>query len=182
MRKAWLRGGAIAMIAGPDLVTSAVEPHEFLGFLSGKLGRTFVGDDADLARRVAAMDSQPDPDGRYRIAEFFCRADTWQPTMRRLIADSDAVLMDLRSFGPSNQGCVYELGRLLDAIHLSRVVFVTDKTTDRSFLEATLQQQWSSLAAESPNRFVSEPAARFFEVHGPTAAGTRALVGYLASS
>jgi hypothetical protein len=181
-RKAWLRGGAIAMIAGPDLVTSAVKPYEFLGFLSGKLARTFVGDDADLCRRVAAIDSRPDPDGRYRVAEFFCRADTWQTTMRRLVAESDAVLMDLRSFSPSNRGCVYELGRLLDTIDLGRVVFVTDKTTDRGFLEATLRQQWSSLAAESPNRSANEPAARFFEVHGTTAAETRALVGYLASS
>jgi hypothetical protein len=182
MRRAWLRGGVIAMIAGPDLVTSAVEPHEFLGFLSGKLGRTFVGDDADLGRRVGAMDLGPDPDGRYRVAEFFCRADTWQPTMRRLVADSDAVLMDLRSFSASNQGCVYELGRLLDEIDLGRIVFVTDKTTDHSFLEATLQQQWSSVAAESPNRFAGDPAARFFEVHRHTAAETHALVGYLASS
>jgi hypothetical protein len=182
MRKAWLRGGAIAMIAGPDLVTSAVKPHEFLGFLSGKLARTFVGDDADLCRRVAAIDSRPDPDGRYRVAEFFCRADTWQLTMGRLVADSDAVLMDLRSFGPSNRGCAYELGRLLDTIDLSRVVFVTDKTTDRPFLEMTLQQQWSSLAVESPNRSAAECAARLFEVHGPTAVEIRALVGHLASS
>jgi hypothetical protein len=182
MRKAWLRGGAIAMIAGPDLVTSAVEPHEFLAFLSGKLGRTFVADDADLSRRAAAIDSQPDPDGRYRIAEFFCRADTWQPTMRRLVAESDAVLMDLRSFSASNQGCVFELGRLLDAIDLSRVVFVVDKTTDRSFLQETLQQQWSNLAAKSPNRSAAEPAARFFEVHRPTAAETRALIGHLTTS
>jgi hypothetical protein len=182
MRKAWLRGGTIAMIAGPDLVTSAAEPHEFLEFLSGKLGRTFVSDDADLGRRVAAMDSRPDPDGRYRVAEFFCRADTWQRTMHRLVAGSDTVLMDLRSFSASNQGCVYEVGRLLDAIDLDRVVFVTDKTTDRGFLEATLQQQWSSLAAESPNRSASEPAARLFEIHQRTAAETYALVGYLASS
>jgi hypothetical protein len=102
--------------------------------------------------------------------------------MRRLVADSDAVLMDLRTFSASNQGCVYELGRLLDAIELDRVVFVTDKSTDRSFLEATLQQQWSSLAAESPNRSAAEPAARFFEVHGPAAAEMRALVGHLVAS
>jgi hypothetical protein len=182
MRKSWLRGGVIAMIAGPDLVTSAVEPHEFLGFLSGKLGRRFVGDDADLDRRVEAIDSRPDLDGRYRVAEFFCRADTWQPTMRRLVAESDAVVMDLRSFSTSNQGCVYELGRLLDAIDLGRVVFVTDKSTDRGFLEATLRQQWSLLAADSPNRSTAEPAARFFAVHGPTAVEMRALVGHLASS
>lgn len=181
IRKRWLRGGHIAMIAGPDLVTSAVEPHEFLGFLSGDLKRRFVAGDADLASRIAAMDRKPDPDGRFRVAEFFCRADTWQPTMQRLVAESDAVLMDLRSFSASNQGCVYELGRLLDAIDLSRVVFVIDKTTDRAFLEATLSRLWGSLAASSPNRHAAEPSARLFPVTGPKAAETRALVGYLTS-
>ena len=39
VRKQWLRGGSIAMIAGPDLVTSAVQPHEFLGFLESNLHR-----------------------------------------------------------------------------------------------------------------------------------------------
>jgi hypothetical protein len=181
MRKAWLRGGPIAMIAGPDLVTSAIEPHEFLGFLSGKLGRTFVSDEADLNRRATAMDSRPDPDRRYRVTEFFCRADTWQPTMRRLVSESDAVLMDLRSFSTSNQGCVYELGRVLDTIDLGRVLFLTDKTTDLGFVEATLQLQWSRLARESPNRFAAEPTARFLQVRRPTAAEMRAMVGHLAS-
>jgi hypothetical protein len=179
IRRRWLRRGSIALIAGPDLVTSAVEPHEFLGFLCGNLGRSFVASQADLAARVAAMDRKPDPDGRYRIAEFFCRADTWQPTMQRLVAESDAVLMDLRSFSASNQGCVYELGRLLDSIDLARVVFVTDRTTDRALLEATLRRLWSALAPASPNRGSAAPAARLFEVHGPTAAETRALVGQL---
>src|SRR5438874_4336293 len=179
VRKVWLRGGPIAMIAGPDLVTSAVEPHEFLDFLSGKLGRTFVSDEADLNRRAAAMDSRPDPDGRYRVTEFFCRADSWQPTMRRLVMASDAVLMDLRSFSAFNQGCVYELGRLLDTIDLRRVLFVTDNRTDHAFLEATLQLQWSQLAADSPNRSAAEPAVRLFETHGPTAAELRVMISYL---
>lgn len=182
LRKRWLRGGDIAMIAGPDLVTSAVEAHEFLAFLTGNLGRAFVDDDADLERRVTAIDRRPDPDGRYRVAEFFCRADTWQATMRRLVADSDSVLMDLRSFSASNQGCVYELGRLLDTIDLGHVVFVTDKTTDRAFLETTLSRLWSIVAAESPNRQSVEPAARFLEIQGPTAAETQALVAHLATN
>ena len=179
LRKQWLRGGNIAMIAGPDLVTSAIAPHEFLGFLSGRLGRSFIQDDGDLDRRVAAIDSNPDPDGRYRVAEFFCHDDTWQPTLRRLVAMSDAVLMDLRSFSASNQGCVFELGRLLDAMDLRRVVFVIDETTDRAFLEATLQKLWSDLARDSPNRSATEPAARLLEVSGPTAAETHALGGHL---
>lgn len=182
LRRYWLRGGSIAMIAGPDLVKSAVEPDEFLGFLSGDLGRRFVSGDADLERRIAAMDRKPDPDGRFRVAEFFCRDDTWQATMQRLVRESDAVLMDLRSFAPSNQGCVYELGRLLDTIDLRRVVFVIDRTTDRAFLERELSRLWSTVAAESPNRSAPAAAARLFEVSGPTAAETRALVAQLAAA
>jgi len=87
VRKQWLRGGSIAMIAGPDLVTSAVQPHEFLGFLSGQLSRTFIDDDASLERRVAAIDPQSDPDGRYRVTEFLlpCRhmAADHAPARRR---------------------------------------------------------------------------------------------------
>jgi hypothetical protein len=182
LRRHWLRGGSIAMIAGPDLVNSAVEPDEFLGFLSGGLGRRFVSGDADLERRIAAVDRRPDPDGRFRVAEFFCRDDTWQATMQRLVRESDAVLMDLRSFSQSNQGCVYELGRLLDAIDLRRVVFVIDRTTDRVFLERELSRLWTTVAADSPNRLAQAPAARMFEVSGPSAAETRALIAHLAAA
>jgi hypothetical protein len=179
LRKLWLRGGSIAMIAGPDLVKSAVEPDEFLGFLSGQLGRRFVSDEADLEQRIEGMDRRPDPDGRFRVAEFFCRDDTWQATMRRLVGESDAVLMDLRSFAPSNQGCVYELGRLLDSIDLRSVVFVVDRTTDRAFLEQELSRLWSTVAADSPNRLAPTAAARIFEVSGPTAVEARALIEQL---
>jgi len=181
LRRRWLRAGSIALIAGPDLVTSTVEPDEFLAFLSGRLQRTFVASEADLAARLAAMDRGPDPDGRFRVNEFFCRADTWQATMQRLVAESDAVLMDLRSFGPSNQGCLFELGRLLDAIDLRRVVFVIDRSTDAAFLRQALSRLWSNLAADSPNRTAPEPAARLLEISGPTAAESRALVGHLAA-
>ena len=106
LSKRWLRAGSISMIAGPDLVTSTVEPHEFLDFVGGDLSRQFVRGGDDLERRLREMAHGPDPDGRYRVNEFFCYADTWKETMRKLSAGADAVLMDLRSFSPSNQGCV----------------------------------------------------------------------------
>ena len=160
------------MIAGPDLVTSAVQPHEFLDFLSGKLGRAFVTSEPDLTRRVAKADREPDPDGRFRVAEFLCRADTWQPTMRRLVSGSDAVLMDLRSFQPSNRGCVFEIGCLLATIPLARCTFVIDRTSDRAFLESTLDQIWQRLPAESPNGSAADPTAR---VVGPLITTARAV-------
>lgn len=148
----WLRAGDISLIAGPDLATTTVEPHEFLDFVGGRLSRQFVRDEADLQRRLKERALGQDPDGRYRVNEFFCHADTWQPAMRRLAAGADAVLMDLRSFSPADQGCQYELQQLLDAVPLARVVCLIDATTDRAFLEATLRRLWRSVAADSPNR------------------------------
>src|SRR5262249_57857377 len=98
---------------------------------------------------------------------------------RRRDSMRDDVLMGLRRFSASNQGCVCELGRLRDAMVLGRGVFVIDETTDRAFLEATLQRLWSDLAKDSPNRSATDPAARLLEVRGPTAAETHALGGHL---
>jgi hypothetical protein len=179
LAKRWLRAGSIGLIAGPDLVTTAVEPHEFLGFVGGRLARQFVQGEADLERRLSQLDTLPDPDGRYRVNEFFCHADTWQPTMRRLAGASAIVLMDLRSFSRTNQGCVYELGELLAAVPLDRVLFVVDASTDRSFLQQTLEELWERIPAASPNRSLVRPAARLFEVQGHSAAKARALLALL---
>ena len=179
LRKHWQRVGSITMIAGPDLATTTVEPHEFLEFLSGRLGRQFVSGAQDLDRRIATMDGAADPDGRYRINEFFCRTDTWQMTMQRLAAGSDAVLMDLRSFSPSNQGCLFELGRLLDGVDLARVVLLVDDTTDRAFLDSTLQRLWSELSIDSPNRRATAPAARLFSSKEQSEKALTALLAHL---
>src|SRR6266545_3376555 len=40
--KCWRTVGSMQMIAGPDLATSTIEPHEFLDFVSGKLDRRFI--------------------------------------------------------------------------------------------------------------------------------------------
>jgi FHA domain len=163
-RKHWQYAGSISMIAGPDLVTSTVEPHEFLEFVRGHLSRRFVSGAQDLERRIAVADETPDPDGRYRVKEFFCYNDTWQMTMERLAATSDAVLMDLRSFSPASQGCIFELGRLLDGMDLGRVAFLIDATTDLDFLETTLQRLWQNLSADSPNQAVTKPRAQLFPI------------------
>ncbi len=178
LRRHWQLLGPIGMIAGPDLVTSTVEPHEFLDFVSGHLARQFVTDEADLQRRLATFDARPAPDGRYRIDELFCRADTWQPSMQRLASASDAVLMDLRSFAPTNQGCRYEIGRLLDSVDLRRVVLLVDKGTDEPYLQATLQALWQQLAADSPNRRAGG-ALRVMHIDEPGHAALVALLGQL---
>jgi hypothetical protein len=179
LAKRWLRTGPISLIAGPDLVTATVEPHEFLDFVGGRLSRQFVRDTADLDRRIAQLETGPDPDGRHRVSELFCHADTWQPTMRELAIRSDAVLMDLRSFSESNRGCVYELAQLLETVDLRRVVFVVDESTDTSLVERTLAELWRTTTTRSPNRRAPDPTVRVLATTGPSPHELRALVRML---
>lgn len=166
--KRWLRIGNIDMIAGPDLATTAVEPHEFLDFVGGRLSRQFVRDEADLARRFAARALGPDPDGRHRVNEFFCHDDTWRPTMLRLAQAADVVLMDLRGFSPQNQGCRYELQQLLDFVPLARVLVLVDADAPRDFIEGTLQTLWRASRPDSPNRTAMPPRLQLLEDRGET--------------
>ncbi len=84
--KHWLRAGSVRMIAGPDLATSTVEPHEFLNFLNGKLARRFIDGSKTLDLRLQEMDTRPDCDGRSRVTDFFGHDDTWKMVLARLIA------------------------------------------------------------------------------------------------
>ncbi len=161
----WPYIGNIAMIAGPDLVTTTVEPNEFMEFVSGRLSRQFVSDSNDLRARLARADKGPDPDGRCRVQEFFCRHDTWQMTIERLAAETDAVLMDLRSFTAHNAGCVFELGRLLNAVELRRIVILVDDATDVAFLEKTLEGLWRDLESGSPNQSLEAPRLKVFRAN-----------------
>jgi hypothetical protein len=179
LSRRWLRVGSLCLITGPDLITSLVEPHEFLNFVGGRLARQFVQGEADLERRLSQLDTWPDPDGRYRVNEFFCYVDTWQMTMRRLAARSDAVLMDLRSFSPTKRGCLYELGQLLDGVPLERVLLLFDDSTDRAFLEGTLRDLWCQVPADSPNRAGRTPQVRLLRVAEGSPGEVRAMLGYL---
>jgi len=176
LSKIWLRVGSICLIAGPDLVTATVEPHEFLDFVGGHLSRRFVQGEADLEQRVSLMDTRPDPDGRHRVNEFFCRANTWQMTMQRLAGQSNAVLMDLRSFSKTNQGCIYELQQLMNNIPLSGVVLVIDDSTNRPFLEMTVREIWQNLEPSSPNVELSRPTVRCFSVQHQSPAEMEGLL------
>ncbi|MEN8758543.1 MAG: hypothetical protein ABF303_08770, partial [Desulfobacterales bacterium] len=179
LSKLWLRAGSINLIAGPDLVTATVEPHEFLDFLGRRLSRRFVRDEADLQSRLSRMDDKPDPDGRHRVNEFFCHADTWQMTMTQLAVQSAAVLMDLRSFSSANQSCLYELQELLGDISLARILFFIDDTTDRIFLEQTLHRLRAGVDDNSPNLRLPSPEVRLFRVSFQAAEDVKALLKLL---
>ncbi|MDQ2692983.1 MAG: hypothetical protein M3Y68_13175 [Chloroflexota bacterium] len=148
----WRSVGSMQLIAGPDLASSTIEPHEFLDFLSGKLARQFIDSPQTLDVRISQMDRRPDFDGQFRVNDFFCYDDTWKRVLSRLVAESDAVIMDLRGFSSQNSGCIFEIDELVNLMPLGRVVFIIDDSTDEPFLQQVLQKSWKGMSTTSPNR------------------------------
>jgi hypothetical protein len=161
----WRHAGSIQLIAGPDLITKVVEPHEFLDFLRGRLARRFVDGPETLERRLSEMDLERDHDGRFRVNEFFCHDDTWRAVLSRLVSHGDTVLMDLRSFSPANAGVTFEVEAVLNQVRLERVVFAIDRTTSREYLGQVVEQTCGRLSPTSPN--LGRPVQlRLLEVEG----------------
>ncbi len=158
----WRYVGSTQLIAGPDLATITVAPHEFLQFLTGTLARRFIGGPDTLERRLAEMDLSPDRDWRYRVNDFFCYADTWQLVLTRLVLESDTVLMDLRSFSRERAGCIFEITEIINHVPLDRTVFIVDATTDGPFLHQVVTQAWHNLRPSSPNYGNPSPQLRLF--------------------
>lgn len=148
----WRFVGSIRLIAGPDLAATTIEPHEFLDFLSGKLARRFIDGGQTLDLRISQMDLLPDPDGQFRVNDFFCHDDTWRMVLSRLARESDVVMMDLRGFSSQNAGVIYEIGELINLVPLERVVFIVDDLTDEPFLRQVMQEAWDQRKPDSPNR------------------------------
>jgi hypothetical protein len=174
--KSWRTVGSVQMIAGPDLATSTVEPHEFLDFLTGKLARRFIDSSATLDLRMSQMDLRADRDGQFRVSEFFCHDDTWKLTLARLADDSDAVLMDLRGFSQANDGCVFEIHEIFNLVPLRRIVFIVDNTTDQPFMRLTMQGAWRQLKDRSPNHRLSSGQVALVQLSGLAAGGLRNLL------
>ena len=151
----WRYVGNVYLIAGTDLALSTVAPHQFLAFLSGKLDRLFVRGETTLERSLGALDPRRDADGRFRINDFFCHADTWQSVLLRLVKSTDVVMMDLRNFAKKNAGCVFEIKELVQRVPFERLVFIIDATTDKIFLDQVLGESHRELSNDSPNHGVS---------------------------
>jgi hypothetical protein len=159
----WRYLGKIYMIAGPDLATTTIEPHEFMDYVSRNLGQNFIESKEKLETAIETRHLHIDRDGRYRVEEFFCYGDTWKMVLSRLANSCDVVLMDLRGFSPQNAGCIFEINTLIHQLPLDRVIFTTDVTTDHTFLESTIKSAWAELPDDSPNRNATDPKLTLFK-------------------
>jgi hypothetical protein len=136
----WRWVGAVELITAKDLAGETLEPHELITFLRGKTDVHFVRDHTDLHRRLAALDLQPDGDGRYRVNEFLCRDDTWRMTVGALVGKADVILIDLRAFSAASQGVWDEITLLMTTVPLRKVVALADHTTNLQDLRQCITQ------------------------------------------
>jgi len=79
----WRHVGPITLIAGTDLAYASLDPHDFLEFLGRRLSRQFIMDAADLEARLKVAGKVPDPDGSYRIEDYFCHEVIHDLTLAR---------------------------------------------------------------------------------------------------
>ena len=163
----WRTVGPIHLIAGADTAIINLDLPEVFRFLTFRFRSVYVQDAADLERRLEKLDCAPDPDGRYRVNDFFCFDDTWKRTFTELLPRSDAILLDLSGFGPKNAGVAFELGQLLGSRPLGSFVLITDGKTDLDCLGATLTRLWRQLDPSAPNAAVEHPVLRV--LHKPPA-------------
>ena len=69
---------SIQLISATDVARGRFEPDEFLDFLSGRLASAYISTATRSRPACCGARPRPDPDGRYRVNEFFCRNDAWQ--------------------------------------------------------------------------------------------------------
>lgn len=163
----WRHIGPINLIAGTDIATSFLEPDELILFLSGRLSDAYVADAPMLEEKLRRLNERS-ADGRYALNDFYCRENTWRATVHALATRSDAVFMDLRSFGENNRGCEFELGLLLERVPLDKITFLVDRTTETAHLERTLNALWAQHGGRGVNAAAERPVLRLLrsEQHG----------------
>lgn len=154
----WRYIGPIHLIAGVDSAVTNLDPAEALRFLTFRFRSLYVIDPADAEH--AQLDCAPDPDGRYRVNDFFCSEDAWKPMFGELLHRSHAVLVDLSGYSPQNQGVSFELGQLLATRPLDSFVLVTDRRTDLEHLHASMAERWRRLDPMLPNARLRHPTVR----------------------
>jgi len=139
----WRLQGPVQLIAGVDLAMRTADPGDVLALLDGRLADAYVRTPQEVGERVARLDLQPDPDGRFRINEVYCHDNTWRTTLEALLDGTDRVLMDLRSFSAQNAGCRFELEQIVRRVPTEDIVLVCDKTTDLPLLHQILAAAWA---------------------------------------
>lgn len=139
LRETWRRVGAIDIIAATDVATRMLRPDMLAAYVLRRTGEQFLGSAAAAEKWLKEHRAAIEGDGRYPENPAFCNDDAWERAFLPLARAADVVLMDVRDFDMTHQGCVFELTTLRDEKRLPRVVFLANERTDRSAIARLLK-------------------------------------------
>jgi hypothetical protein len=175
----WRRIGRVDLIAGTDLAMRAMGSRMLESFLLRRTDEQFLKTAQEVDQRLERLQSRLEGDARYPLNAVYCYASAWQRAVTDLAPKSDAVLMDLRGFSGKNEGCVFELGWVVQHISLSRVILLTDASSDDQALERVTQAAWERLPFGSPNAGAPEAILTILNLRRRQKDGSHALFGLL---
>lgn len=122
----WRQIGPAHMIAGPDLARSSAEPDELYLYLTRRLNSLFIKNQSDCDSALSQLDTSADPDGTYRLNEYFCFDNVWERIANGLIQQTDYLLLDLRGFTVSRLGTAKEIVFLSEQKALPRALILVE--------------------------------------------------------
>ncbi|MEP7304735.1 MAG: hypothetical protein ABJA98_04385 [Acidobacteriota bacterium] len=174
----WRRAGIVDLVVGLDVALRTVGAAALENFLLGRAVRQFIATDADIRRHLdVAPPARPAIDGRFPLNEWYCLPETWPGVVERLACAADVVLMDLRGFGETHRGVIYELSLLMRRVALERVVLLTDSQTNDQLLSDVLQRARTALTNDSPNAAWPDLGINLLRCSGRRPADTAAITG-----
>lgn len=175
----WCFVGRIDLIASTDLAVRTLGSRMLESFLLRRTDKQFLRTNLDVDDRLSHLRSELEGDARYPINSIYCYATAWRHAVERLAPKSDVVLMDLRGFTSKNQGCIFELNWTLPHLDLTRIVLLTDDSTDYPTLENVVRGAWANRSSDSAKATDIEPVLTMLNVATRSRSNSYALFMFL---
>lgn len=148
------RIGPVYLLRGGGMLANDLTELPRMAF--GRIDRMIEETEDEVRRKLAAFRVQQRL-GYYRPCTLVCTDAVWTFALDRMLERCPVVVVDLSDFRPERAGITYEIGVLLDRVDLRRVVFVSGPGTDLTALRQLMDDVWSTLAPNSPNRALDRP-------------------------
>lgn len=142
----WRKRGPVMLIGADDLATETLDAWELAAFLNRRLDRLFVNTPDDLERALARADTRLG-DGLYPMQDYYCRDNSWRPTIKTLISKAGRVLLDLRGFSKDNLGVQFEIEQLAERVRSDALTVLYDETTDIALAQDLFRKAWGVAGA-----------------------------------
>ena len=127
---------------------------------------SFIKNRDKLISKISKLMGQKKrPNGFHRHRPFFCHDDLWRPAVQKMMEEAEVVLMDFRGFDPSNLGCAYEVGKVVNTVDLDKVVLFVDDGAGKDVLYRIFESSWEQRTVDSPNASKAEPVLNVYIGH-----------------